>query len=121
MALAGGGAILKKNGLGSAEPVGHADGVEKRVQLENDCFEAERDFHAFSGSPGDRAGLSRFRDPKPFLKPGPHIGEMGLYRRTRAIASMGDSFRHHTCLLCRGSRAECEQSYGSFCPSRIIF
>src|SRR5882757_1189144 len=33
---------------------------------------------------------------------------------SRAIASMGGSFRHHTCLLCRGSRAECGQSYCSF-------
>jgi hypothetical protein len=37
--------------------------VEKRVQLVNDCFEAERDFHASSGSPGDRAGLGRLGDP----------------------------------------------------------
>src|SRR5882724_8059844 len=40
---------------------------------------------------------------------------------SRARASMGTSFRRHTCLLCRGSRAECEQSYGSFGPSWIIF
>src|SRR5215467_14367691 len=40
---------------------------------------------------------------------------------SRLMASMGASFRHHTCLLCAGSRAECEQSYGSFGPSRITF
>jgi len=28
------------------------------------------------------------------------------------VASMGGSFRHHTCLLCGGSRAECEQFFG---------
>src|SRR5882724_4140100 len=37
------------------------------------------------------------------------------------MASMGASFRHHTCLPCGGSRAECEQSCGSFGPSWIIF
>src|SRR5436190_4936266 len=40
---------------------------------------------------------------------------------SRLVASMGASFRHHTCLLCGGSRAECEQSYGSFGPSWITF
>src|SRR3954453_22782863 len=35
------------------------------------------------------------------------------------MASMGTSFRHHTCLPCRGSRAECEQSCGSFGASWI--
>src|SRR6266704_666733 len=29
--------------------------------------------------------------------------------------------RHHTCLACWRSRAQCEQSYGSFGPSWIIF
>src|SRR5882724_6318915 len=81
MALAGGGVILKRNGLGFAEAVDHADCVKKRVQLVNDWLEAEGDFHAFSGSPGDRAGLGRPRNPKGLLKPGPHIGEMGLHRR----------------------------------------
>src|SRR5689334_11870790 len=38
---------------------------------------------------------------------------------SRLIASMGGSFRHHTCLPCGGSRAECEQSYGSFSQSWI--
>src|SRR5215510_12598068 len=38
---------------------------------------------------------------------------------SRLVAFMGGSFRHHTCLLCAGSRAECEQSYGSFGPSWI--
>src|SRR5882724_4586993 len=37
------------------------------------------------------------------------------------MASMGTSFRHHTCLPCGGSRAECEQSYGSLSPSSITF
>src|SRR5262245_7698562 len=40
---------------------------------------------------------------------------------SRLVASMGGSFRHHTCLLFGGSRAECEQCYGSFGPSWIIF
>ena len=74
---------MKRNGLGFAEAIDHAGSVKKRVQFVNDWLEAEGDFHAFSGSPGDRAGLGRFRDPKPFLKRGPHIGEMGLYRRIR--------------------------------------
>jgi hypothetical protein len=47
MALAGGGVILKRNRLGFAETVDHADGVEKRIQLVNNWLEAEGDFHAF--------------------------------------------------------------------------
>src|SRR5882757_1253674 len=71
-ALAGGGAILKRNGLGFTEPSGHAGSVKKGVQLVNDWLEAESDFHALSGSPGNRAGLGRLGDSKSFLKLSPH-------------------------------------------------
>src|SRR6266581_8642029 len=83
-ALAGGGAILKKNGLGFAEPVDHAGSVKQRVQLVNDWLEAEGDFHAFSGSPGDRAGLGRPRNPKSFLKLSPHECKRSLNRGINA-------------------------------------
>ena len=58
--------------------------VKKRVQLVNDWFEAKDDFHAFSGSPGTRADLSRLRNPKPFLQLSPHIGKISLNRRIKA-------------------------------------
>src|SRR5262249_23668417 len=74
---------LRQNGLGFAEPLGHACSVKKSVQLVNDWFEAKGDFHAFSGSPGTRAGLGRLRDPKPLLKLGPHIGKKSLNCRIK--------------------------------------
>src|SRR5215510_4636164 len=113
---------FRQNCLGFAEPVGHARSVKKGVQLVNDWFEAERDFQAFSGSPRTRTGLGRLRDPKPLLKLGPHIGKISFNCRIKGNRIHGvPPFGHHTCLLCTGSRVECEQSYGSFGMSWIIF
>src|SRR5712671_3313886 len=36
-----------------------------------------------------RAGLGRFRDPKPFLKPGPHKCKRSLYRGIKANSIHG--------------------------------
>jgi hypothetical protein len=50
----------------------------------------------------------------------PIVYELNMLRSgpsaSRAIASMGGSFQRHTCVLCGGSRAECEQSYGLIWP-----
>jgi hypothetical protein len=88
-ALAGGGAILKRNGLGFAEPSGHAGSVKKGVQFVNDWLEAEGDFHALSGSPGNRAGLGRLGDSKSFLKLSPHKGKRSLNRGIKANGIRG--------------------------------
>src|SRR5262249_9002892 len=59
-------------------------------------------------------------DSKPYLELGPHKGKRSLNRSVKADGIHGvPPFGHHTCLLCGGSRAKCEQSYGSFGPSSI--
>ena len=83
---------MKRNGLGFAEAVNHAGGVKKRVELVNDWLEAEGDFHAFSGSPGDRAGLGRLGNSKSSLKLSPHKGKRSLNRGINADGI-------HGCLL----------------------
>src|SRR6266850_4424417 len=80
---------FERNGLGFAEAVDHAGCVKKRVQLVNDWLEAEGDFHAFSGSPGDRASLGRPRNPKGLLKAGPHIREIRLCCRIKSKSIHG--------------------------------
>src|SRR2546426_10865199 len=93
--LEGGVVVLKKNGLGCAEPVGHGDGVEKRVQLVNDCFEAEGNFFC---SPRAAQASAAFAILSPFSSLARTSARWVFIVVSRAIASMGGSFgTTHAC------------------------
>ena len=80
---------MRRNGLGFAEAVDHGDGVEKRVQLVNDWFEAEGDFHTFSDSPGDRAASAAFAILRAFSRLALNIREIRLCCRIQSKSIHG--------------------------------
>src|SRR5262245_266951 len=89
MALAGKEGFLRKRSSGPVKPVDDARGVEERVYVGNDFFEAEGNFNGPSGSSGTRTDLGRLGDSKPYLKLGPHKCERSLNRSIQANSIHG--------------------------------
>jgi len=89
------------------------------VQLVKRWLEAEGDFHAFLVLPETAQASAAVAILRAFSSLARQRASEVLNRGITLMHPWVPPFRHHTCLPCRGSRAECEQSCGSLAQAWI--